>query len=488
MTTSLAQTNALPGTRLPPWLAWPLATWQLFTDPIGAIGRLRHHGDVVLLARGGPGLFFSLERSPATVFVFGAAQNHLVMANPDLFHSAPVIGMLYPPEGATGRRAVLRQLGAGLFGVQGAEHRRQRRLAMPAFHRQRIAGYYADMVRLTQAQLDGWRPGERRDILQEMMELTLRIAGRSFFGLDFGGAARPLGLLMQRWLQQSTAAGVTLLQLDLPGTPYARFLDLSVRLDAELRAIVRRIMAGGGGDDLISLLAQARDEETGSALSEDELVGHASVFFLAGHETSSNALTWTLFLLSQHPQVAEALHAELAAALGGRPPTLEELKELPLLDGVVKESMRLLPPVPLSARIVSEPVEVGGHRLEPGTEVGFSHYHTHHDPAIFPNPERFDPWRWATIRPSPYEYMPFSAGLRTCIGMPFALMEIRLVLAMLLQRFRLELPANTRVDPEIGITMAPAGGLPMMIHAQDGRFADGVGGVRGKIRAMVELP
>ena len=240
------------------------------------------------------------------------------------------------------------------------------------------------------------------------------------------------------------------------------------------------------------MLIAARDED-GSALDEDELVGHTGVIFAAGHETSTNALAWTLFLLAEHPEVACNLVDELDGLLHGAPPTVEQLGKLPLLDAVIKESMRLLPPVPLHPRVVTEDTELAGHFLPAQTELFLSIFHMHHDPAIFPNPDRFDPSRWSKIKPTIYEYNPFSAGPRMCIGAGFAMMEIKIALAMMLQRFRLErIGSRTgRVDRRVAITMAPKNGLRMRIRKADRAWASAhraLPAVRGNIREIVELP
>jgi cytochrome P450 len=240
---------------------------------------------------------------------------------------------------------------------------------------------------------------------------------------------------------------------------------------------------------MLSMLIAARDED-GSALDEDDLVGHTGVIFGAGHETSTNALAWTLFLLAEHPEVASELVKELTDLLHGDAPTVDQLPKLPLLDAVVKESMRLLPPVPLHPRIVAEDTELAGHFLPAHTELFLSIFHMHHDPAIFPEPNRFLPSRWSKIKPSVYEYNPFSAGPRMCIGAAFAMMEIKIALAMMLQRFRVERLASWRVDRRVAITMAPKNGLRMRIHKADGAWTlarRALPDVRGNVRELVDL-
>jgi cytochrome P450 len=298
---------------------------------------------------------------------------------------------------------------------------------------------------------------------------------------------------MQEWLMTMISPGM-MLRLDLPRLPYRRFLDLSREIDERTVALLAdtraRVSAAKGGDvgrDMLSMLVAARDED-GSALSEDEIIGHAGVIFAAGHETSTNALAWTLFLLATHPEVACDLVDELASVLRGGAPTVEELGRLPLLDAVVKESMRVLPPVPLHPRVVREDAELKGYFLPAKTEIFVSIFHIHHDAAIFDDPHRFRPERWSRIKPSPFEYNPFSAGPRMCIGAAFAMMEIKIALALLLQRFRVELLPGTTIDRRVAITMAPRQGLRMRVRRADRGFHRGPRDVRGDIRELVTLP
>lgn len=246
--------------------------------------------------------------------------------------------------------------------------------------------------------------------------------------------------------------------------------------------------SGNQDRDVLSMLIQARDEEQGTHLTEDELLGHAGVIFAAGHETSSNALTWTLFLLSQHPQVMADLLDELQSVLQGEAPTMAQLSQLTLLERVIKESMRVLSPVPWNARVTSQPTELGGYTLPAGTEVFVSIYETHQMPDLYPNPTHFEPQRWETVNPSIYEYNPFSVGPRLCIGAGFAMVEIKIVLAMLLQRYRLQFIPQVNIDRRGLIVMTPKHGMPMQVHPQDKQFTQGVGAVQGNVREMVKLP
>lgn len=464
---------------------------KMYADPIGYADRLfRDHGRIAsLVAGGGTNVYSPLPDCAGTVFAYGPDVVHDVTSQHDVYCKHPLTGTFYPRASQGGRTAALRHYAVGLFGVNSGEHRRHRRLLMPAFHRKRVDSYRDAMVALTQEALDRLRPGEPVDMADVMRVLTLRIATTTLFGHDVGDQGERLGRMLQDSLRLLTAPLTQLLPLEVHGLPYRRFLDLTTTFDQEMRALIDWKRASGAtGDDVLSMMIQARDEVSGTALTEDELIGHTGVIFAAGHETSANALTWTLLLLSQHPRVAADLLDELDGELHGAAPTLEQLPKLPLLEAVVKESLRVLSPVPFNGRVTAQPTHLCGHEIPANTEVLVSLYHTHRMPDLYAEPDRFDPHRWQHISPSIFEYNPFSAGPRMCIGATFAMLEIRLVLAMLLQRFRFQLAPATRIDRAGLITLGPRRGLPGVVLPQDRRFAEGVGGVRGNVREMVRLP
>ncbi|MBW4647502.1 MAG: cytochrome P450 [Kastovskya adunca ATA6-11-RM4] len=461
------------------------------SDSIGYTRQLfETYGPIVSLRYGGgTNVYSSLPNCPGTVFAYGPEFVRQVATQHEVYYKHPLSGRLYRRQNDSARTEPLKHFVVGLFGVNSDRHRQHRQLMMPAFHKQQIESYRDDIVTITQSALDQLQVGNSYDIAEVMRLLTMRVATKTLFGEDIGESGNSTGQLLQDVLAIMGSPMMSLMAFDIPGLPYHRFLNQISQLDDKMREMIAHKRAAGCEDrDVLSMLIQARDEEHRVGLSEDELLGHAGVIFAAGHETSSNALTWTLFLLSQHPQVAADLLDELDSVLHGEAPTVAQLPQLPLLERTIKESMRVLSPVPWNARVTSQPTELGGYTLPQGTEVFVNIYQTHQMPELYPEPEVFKPQRWETINPTSYEYNPFSAGPRVCIGAGFAMMEIKLVLAMLLQRYRLQFIPQVKIDRRGTIVMAPKSGMPMQVCQQDYQFTQGVGGVQGNVREMVRLP
>ena len=238
------------------------------------------------------------------------------------------------------------------------------------------------------------------------------------------------------------------------------------------------------GNDVLSMLIRAHDSDP-EAMTEDELVGEVAILFTAAHETNTVALTWTLFLLSQHPRIIADLADELHAELHGEPPRVDQFERLPLLDAVVKESLRILPPVAWCTRAVDQPTQLGPYHLTKGSRVLFSPYITHHLADVYPCPRRFNPERWLHHTPTPYEYLPFGGGRRMCVGYAFSMTLLRIAVAMIVQRFNLSLASGARIDRSYQVTIAPKFGMPLQLHAR-GTWVEPVRPC-GTIREMVDL-
>jgi cytochrome P450 len=349
-----------------------------------------------------------------------------------------------------------------------------------------VEGYVADMISVMGDVLqENWRSGETVDIYGHMRTTALRLSSQILFGRLAPDETYALAKLLQSLMTRTFSAGVWMCPFDIPFTPFRRMRRNAEQLEAMLRMMIeRRRAAPSQHTDLLTTLVTAFDQQS-VPMDDGDLVGQAKILFVASFENVACVLTWTAFLLAQHPQVMEELHAELSTELGGQPPTVDQVEKLPLLDAVVKESMRVLPPVPFLIRKVMQPTALGGLKMNVGDRVACSAYMTHHQEDLYPQPRRFLPDRWFQIKPTPYEYLPFGAGPRACIGKMFAMREIKVALAMILQRHRLTVEPNTRIDRRMQVMMSPKQGLPMSIHPQDERFR--AVPVRGNIHEMVEL-
>ncbi len=447
----------VPGPQPIPLIGRTILISQFVRDSLGFSSHLFHkYGKLVSLARGGgTNLYLPLPNCPGTVFTYGAENVQKVATQHEIYYKYPLTGGLYRRKDESPRTEPLKHFGVGLFGVNSDQHRRHRQLLMPAFHQKRIESYRNTFVEITDAIASSIEVNKVTDVAKLMRLLTLRIATKTLFGADIGEKGSKSAELLKKIGILLGNPITMVLPFDLPGFPFYRMMNLMAELDEDMRGIIRSKQAtDSDSGDVLSMLIKAKDAETGMTLSEDELLGHVSVIFAAGHETSANALTWTLFLLSQHPEVAADLLDELHTVLQGEAPTVEQLQQLPLLERVIKESMRILTPVPWNARATSQPTVLEGYELPTGTEVWVSIFHTHRNSEIYPEPLKFNPRRWETLEVDNFQYNPFSAGSRKCIGAGFAMMEIKIVLAMLLQKFRFQCLPEQKITSKALIVLA----------------------------------
>jgi cytochrome P450 len=365
-------------------------------------------------------------------------------------------------------------VGNGLLTSDGDTWLRQRRLIQPAFHRQRLVALGTLMTDSTQALLDQWQAesdrGQPVDIAHEMMRLTLRIVGRALFSIDISSEADEFGQAFTVVNKYLTDRFYNLLPLPLSfPTPNNRRAQTALHtLNRVVQEIIDERRAGGDGkDDLLSMLLQARDAETGQGMNDRQVRDEVMTILLAGHETTANALSWTWYLLSKHPTVAHRHLAELDRVLGGRPPTVEDLTDLPYNRMVIEEAMRLYPPAWAISRKAIADDQIEGYTIPANSIVFMSAYTMHRHPAFWENPEGFDPERFTPERSAErpqFAYFPFGGGPRLCIGSNFAMQEAQLLLATIARQYRLELVPGHNVVPEPLITLRPRGGLPMWIR------------------------
>jgi cytochrome P450 len=360
-------------------------------------------------------------------------------------------------------------LGDGLLTSEGSAWLRQRRLCQPAFHRERLASYAQTMSRYTEEVLASWRDGEARDLHQEMMQLTLRIVAKVLFSVEVERDTETIAAALNA-LMRHTSGGRMILPPALRYLPLPALLRVR-RAAQELNGTVNRIIqqrrrSPQDNGDLLSMLIAARDED-GSGMSDRQLRDEILTFLLAGHETTAVSLSWTWYLLSQHPGARQKLRQELSTVLSGRTPGFEDLPRLPYTEQVVKESMRLYPPAWSLARTLRKNMEIAGYRLRAGANVVMSPWIMHRDPRFFAAPEQFDPDRWSTPAAQHlprFAYFPFGGGPRLCIGAAFAMMEATLLLATIAQQCDLDLVPDHPVAALPSITLRPKHGMRMYIH------------------------
>ncbi|HEX8560314.1 MAG TPA: cytochrome P450 [Pyrinomonadaceae bacterium] len=359
-----------------------------------------------------------------------------------------------------------RLVGDGLLTSEGDFWRRQRRLAQPAFHRDRVESYAATMVNFAERAAGRWRDGRTIDAHDEMMLLTQRIVAQTLFSADVSGESREIGEALARLVRPFASQATLKWILDnrLPTPAHLRFNRDVRRIDRFVyRLIGERRASGEDAGDLLSMLLAAQDED-GGGMTDRQLRDELMTIFLAGHETTALALTWTWLLLAENPGAEARLAAELEEVLGGRPPTAADVPRLRYAEWVVKEAMRLYPPAWGVGRECVRECEVGGFRVKAGTQVFAFQWVVHRDPRWFEDPHAFRPERWGeeSVSKLPkYAYFPFGGGPRLCIGNYFATMEAVLVLATLARRFRLRLVPGQTVGLLPALSLRPKGGVLM---------------------------
>ena len=433
-----------PGPKPLPYLGNILAFRR---DQLGYLQELqRRYGDMATIYIG---------KIPVVVLFRPEHVRYILTENPRNFTSREV---------AAGLRELI---GDGLLTLDGEAHRQQRRIVQPAFHKKRVEGYAGVMVRYTQEMLKSWHVGEQIDVANEMQRLTLGIVAKCLFNIDLASEVSELSAAFNALIANPAGLLENFLnmRIDQPFTAYGRRKVAIRKMDEFIyELIARRRAEGGDVGDVLSMLLAARDEA--DMLSDTQVRDHTMTFIAAGHETTANTLSWTFYLLSQHAEVREKLLAELRTVLGGQAPTLEDLPKLPYLEWVLNESMRLYPPAWTQGRRSIEAFELEGVKLPAGTMLMFSQWVIHRLPEIWGDPEVFRPERWDPVdgqKVPAWSYFPFGGGPRICIGMPFAQLEAKLILATVLQKYAPRTVPGFRVEPNPMITLRQKHGIRMMV-------------------------
>jgi len=380
-------------------------------------------------------------------------------------------------------RDLIGLLGDGLLTIDGEFHRRSRQIMLPAFHKERIAATIEVMTEETERALWRFKVGGSVDLYMWTRHLALRIAMRALFGLDPEGEparSTDAAALFEQALS-FYATEYTARFLRGPFTPWACLRRAAGGLDRVIYAeIARRRRTGERGEDVLSLLLDAGDEE-GEALSDVQVRDEVMTLLFAGHDTTTSTVAFMFYELAHNPQIAARLVAEQRERLRGERPTAEQLMggELPELEMVLEETLRMYPPAWIGPRRSVEPFEFEGVRVPGGAYVNYCSWASHHLPDVFPDPERFCPERFSAGERGKIPkgaYIPFGGGSRTCIGMRFGQLEVRTIATLILSRFTLELPADFRLGIRQMPTISPAGGLPVVVREREpAPTAQGVG-------------
>jgi cytochrome P450 len=429
-------------------------------------------GQLSMFRRDAPGFLLRTAREFGDIAYFRLGPRHVYLINnPDYIKDVLVTRQHDFIKSQMLQRAKT-LLGEGLLTSETPLHPRQRRLVQPAFHRQRLFSYGETMAEYAARARERWHDGETLDVDQEMMRLTLAVVAKTLFNTDVeaetGEIGQALTDVLHLFRMVMLPFSELLERLPLPAT--RRFQRAKARLDETIyRMIAERRASGEDKGDLLSMLLLAQDEAGTGGMSDRQVRDEALTIFLAGHETTAVALTWTWYLLSQNPEVEARLHAELEAVLGGRMPGVDDVPSLRYTEMVFAEAMRLYPPAWAIGRMAIKPSETGGYNIPARSIILMSPFVTHRDPRWFADPERFDPERWtpeAKAKRPKFSYFPFGGGARVCIGESFAWMEGVLLLAAIAQRWRFELVPGHPVGYRALITLRTRNGMKMVARAR----------------------
>jgi cytochrome P450 len=424
-------------------------TKEFQKDPLGFLKKVSSYGEVVKIR-------------------FRPFQNVYLISDPEMIQQVLVTKQKHFVK-SKDFHALKTVIGEGLLTSEKETHMRQRRLIQPAFKRSHITNYGQDMIAITTDHLSKWEDGDERSITQDMMDITLGIISKTMFSMDFKEGYSILGEPIETAMRMSVKRMRALLNLPLwiPTKTNLEYKEAIDKLNVVLYTIIeKRRQSNERHKDMLGILMDARDDDDRGGMTDTQVRDELMTIFLAGHETTANALSWTLYLLSQHPESEKKLFHEIDSVIGNRNLVPEDFMKLPYTQNIILESMRIYPPVFVIGREVDEDVEIGGYRFKKGDTILVSQYVMHHKPEYFPDAESFRPERFENnfvkMIPS-YAYFPFGGGPRVCIGNHFAMMEAVLVLATISRCFKVKLaPDHHPVIPYPSITLRPRSGLRMI--------------------------
>lgn len=395
-------------------------------------------------------------------------KHYYLLNRPELIHYVLVEGAEQFHSLPIGKRMTNRSLDPMVVKADRAFHRQQRRLLQPAFTPKGVAKYADVMVKYANDLINRWQPGETRDIAEDMMQLTLCIVGQTLFNVDISDKSDVFSDAVRRgsaYLASGDHAPIWVLTAN-----NRKLIRSWLRMDQAIKRVISERRASGiDQGDLLSTILLAVDDEGGGQLTDKQAHSTVMGMFIAGHETTSNAMTWTWYLLARHPDVAAALRAELDQVLAGRPPTAADLDQLPYTGWVIRETMRLYPPAWVVTRFAIEPTTLDGYTIPKGGTLFMSPYVMQRDGRYFEQPEQFAPERWAgdfEKRLPSFAYFPFGGGAHVCLGQFFAMLEARLLLAAIAQRCQFTLLPDQPINMQPLITLRPDGPIRMRVQAR----------------------
>ncbi len=444
----------IPGPSPMPLLGWLPWLLRFAFQPLHALEELhKKYGDVVRL---------NINQYPAVV-VFDPEYNRQILRDPSAFYAydLDLIPVNFPKSGPVKRMTM------GMPLMNGTRHDDHRSALLPYFHKKFITRYHDACIEITEKKISTWKTGNTVDMRTEMEQLAMWLATVPVLGLDPEKEGEAIGRQLERTMKILFNPFSLLLPYDLPGLPFHELMKHASGMEHVVRKVIASKRAEGlNGEDILSVMLQLREQDP-ERLSEDELIGHTTTMFRGGYNPNGMALYWTIFLLSQHPEALSKALGEIHGMMGDGTPTQEQVEKMPYLEGAIKEAMRLFPAGAWTARVAMQDFELASHALPKGTWIVMSPYITHRLPEIFPEPYKFKPERWLAAHHSAYEFMPFSAGPRYCIGTSLGMMQLKITLSILLRKFSFTLSPGTKVDC-VGLnSIRPKNGLPMIINERN---------------------
>ncbi|HEY5731773.1 MAG TPA: cytochrome P450 [Anaerolineales bacterium] len=442
--------KGIPGPSPVPVLGWLPAIVQFAFRPLETLEGLRQrYGNMVRLGIG---------NYPA-VMVFDPEYNRQILRDPNSFYAYDIdlVPVKFPDTSS------VKTVTTGMPLMNGPRHDDHRSALLPYFHKKFVTRYHDACVEVTERKVASWKMGGEVDLRAEMERLAMWLGTAPVLGLDPQKEGEAIGMHLERTMKIMFNPFALLLPYDIPGLPFHTLLKQAAEMERIVRSVIARKKEEGlTGNDILSVMIQMHEEDP-ERLSEAELIGHTTTMFRGGYNPNGMALYWTIFLLSQHPEALKNVLDELDQSMGGKDPTPESVEKLPYLEGAIKEGMRLFPAGTWTGRLAMREFELDGHPLPKGTWIVMSPYVTHRVPEIFPEPYRFKPERWLSEYHSAYEFMPFSAGPRYCIGTSLGMMQLKISLSMLLQRYSFTLKPGAKVDCAGLNSIRPKNGLPMIV-------------------------